>query len=175
MNLKTLISEDYRKLNRKLHESGVPYGVSGHAYAEVITKIAAIYKAESILDYGCGKGTFKRALEHTNLNIFEYDPCIPGKDVPPDPADLVICNDVLEHIEPDCLDAVIQDLARVTMKIGFFVIDLMPANKCLPDGRNTHLILETDTFWRAAIEKHLAVITVNAEGIRKLIFIVRPK
>lgn len=173
MSLAEKISRDYRKQNQKLHETNESYGTSGHVYADTVSKIAAIYKAESILDYGCGKGTFKKSLPA--LNIKEYDPCIPGKDSEPEPADVVMCNDVLEHIEPHCLEAVIKDLARVTKKIGFFVVDLFPALKTLPDGRNAHLIQETDTFWRYQIEKHLEVVTVASEGIRKLIFIVRPK
>lgn len=173
MNLAQKISEDYRKQNQKLHETNAGYGTSGHAYADAVSKIAALYKAESILDYGCGKGTFKKALPA--LNIKEYDPCIPGKDSEPEPADIVLCNDVLEHIEPECLEAVIKDLGRVTKKLGIFVVDLFPAEKKLPDGRNAHLILETDTFWRYQIEKYLEVVTVYNEGIRKLIFVVRPK
>lgn len=177
MSLNTLISDDYRKLNRQLHDSGLPYGISGHAYADTIIRIAEIYGTNEILDYGCGKGTLKRSIQQNapDLKVFEYDPCIAGKEATPQPADIVICNDVLEHIEPECLQAVLADLARVTKKIGFFVVDLFPANKCLPDGRNTHLIQETDTFWRQAIEAHMSVVTVASEGIRKLIFIVKPK
>ena len=173
MSLKALISDDYRKLNRQLHETNVSYGTSGHAYADAVAKIAELYKAESILDYGCGKGTFKKSLP--SLNIKEYDPCIPGKDSIPEPADIVMCNDVLEHIEPELLESVIKDLSRVTKKLGFFVIDLFPASKFLSDGRNAHLIQETDTFWRYQIEKYLEVVTVSSESLRKLIFIVRPK
>lgn len=172
MILARKISDDYKKQNQKLHETGL-YGISGHTYADTVSKLADLYEAKTILDYGCGSGTLKKSLP--KLNIFEYDPCIPGKEAEPDPADLVICNDVLEHIEPEFLDNVLQDLARVTKKLGFFVVDLMPAKKKLPDGRNAHLIQETDNFWRFNIEKYLEVLTVQSHEIRKLIFIVRPK
>jgi hypothetical protein len=55
--------------------------------------------------------------------------------------------DVLEHIEPDCLDDVLDDLKRVTKGIGFFTVACGPAAKVLPDGRNAHLIQEPPEWW----------------------------
>ena len=48
-----------------------------------------------------------------------YDPAFPEYGEPRG-ADLVCCIDVLEHIEPDLLDNVLDDLARITLKHGFF-------------------------------------------------------
>lgn len=168
-----LISESYRTLNKQLHDTNASYGISGHTYAGLVEGMAICYQAKSILDYGCGKGTLKQALPH--LPIAEYDPCIVGKEATPAPADIVICNDVLEHIEPDCLHDVLADLARVTLKLGILVADLIPAVKFLADGRNAHILLGTDVFWREAISEHFEVITVQPEKFRKLVFIVRPK
>ncbi len=64
----------------------------------------------------------------------EYDPAVAGKDLPPEPADLVVCTDVLEHIEPDCLDDVLSDLARLTKKVLLVNISTRPAVKVLADG-----------------------------------------
>jgi len=46
-----------------------------------------------------------------------YDPVFPEYGEPR-PADLVCCIDVLEHIEPDLVDNVILELARVTTNLG---------------------------------------------------------
>jgi hypothetical protein len=62
------------------------------------------------------------------------------------PSDLVACIDVLEHIEPQHLSDVLDDLARIT-QIGFFSIHTGAAKKRLSDGRNAHLIQQPASWW----------------------------
>jgi hypothetical protein len=100
-------------------------------------------KTTDVLDYGCGKQTLKALLPY----VVGYDPCIPGLDDPPSPADLVVCTDVLEHIEPTCLAAVLDDLQRVTGSALFATIATGPAKKFLADGRNAHLIQKPIEWW----------------------------
>lgn len=97
-----------------------------------------------ILDYGCGKRTLEEAL---GFPIANYDPAIPGLDEAPQPADIVSCTDVLEHIEPDCLPAVLSDIRRVTKRAVFLTIATRPAKKFLADGRNAHLIQQPARWW----------------------------
>ena len=59
----------------------------------------------------------------------------------------------MEHIEPDCLDAVIADLARVTKKILFVAISTIPSKRTMSDGRNTHLLVQNDVWWRGQFER----------------------
>jgi hypothetical protein len=146
----TLISESYRAMNADLHASSPKYGTSGHRWAPVVMQLAAQFKAYTVLDYGCGKSTLLKALPplaERPIRFEQYDPCIPGLDEPPEPADLVVCTDVLEHIEPDCLEAVLDDLHRVTLKAVFLEIACRPAKKTLPDGRNAHLTQEPPDWW----------------------------
>lgn len=139
-----LISENYKELNKQLHETRPDYGISGAKYAEHILEFSRMANTRDILDYGCGKRTLQDAL---GFDIRNYDPCIPGFDTPPEPAEFVVCTDVLEHIEPECLDEVINDLRRCTKKIGFFTIATRPAKKFLADGRNAHLIQADAKWW----------------------------
>jgi hypothetical protein len=138
-----LISEVYRQQNKALHESRADYGTSGHKWADSVSQFASACRARSVLDYGCGKGTLKRSLP--DLRVEEYDPAF--HEALPSPADLVACTDVLEHIEPDCLDEVLNDLRRCSLKATFLVIATRPAKKTLSDGRNAHLIVEGQRFW----------------------------
>lgn len=138
-----LLSESYREQNKQLHEDPF-YGISGHKWAKHVLSIATERKAFDILDYGCGKQTMQAAL---GFPIQNYDPCVPGLDARPEPADFVVCTDVLEHIEPQCVDSVIQDIYSLTKKIAYLVIANRPASKCLPDGRNAHLIQEGPEWW----------------------------
>ena len=57
----------------------------------------------------------------TGFDVRNYDPCIPEYATPPSPAELVVCTDVLEHIEPDKLDAVLNDIIRLSSKGAFLV------------------------------------------------------
>ncbi|HEX7560392.1 MAG TPA: methyltransferase domain-containing protein [Usitatibacter sp.] len=137
------ITPQYRELNRTLH-FGAFYGISGAHWAKSVASICKTIGSRDVLDYGCGQRTLEKAL---GFPIRNYDPCIDGLEATPAPADLVVCTDVLEHIEPECLDEVLDDLRRVTRRFGFLVIASRPALKNLPDGRNAHLIQEGEEWW----------------------------
>ncbi len=139
------ISAGYLEQNKLLHQSNAEYGVSVLKHIDTIKKLYESIKANSLLDYGCGKGHLAKNLD---FPIWEYDPAIEGKDKPPKPADLLVCVDVLEHIEPDYLDMVLQDISRCILKVGYLIINTKAAGKTLPDGRNTHLIQENKEWWR---------------------------
>lgn len=141
------ISEAYREQNRQLHETNSSYGdgLSSSYWFPLIEGIAKQLDAAAVLDYGCGKGALARQVP--SLLVIGYDPAIPGLDQTPEPTDLVVCNDVLEHIEPECLDAVLDELQRLAIKGVFLSVNMMPAAKKLPDGRNAHLIQESADWW----------------------------
>ena len=138
-----LVTQNYKALNRELHESIPEYGGNGHLWASMIDDIAVSIKTRDVLDYGCGKESLKSRLSY----VKGYDPCIPGLDETPAPADFVVCTDVLEHIEPECIEDVLNDIKRVTKRLVFAVIESRPAMKTLPDGRNAHLIQEPPEWW----------------------------
>lgn len=140
-----LISEYYREQNKQLHAIRSDYGSNGHRYASQIRELATAMGTKEILDYGAGKRTLEDAL--VGLDVRSYDPAFEDIAAPPEPADLVVCGDVLEHIEPEYLDAVLDDLKRVTKKCLFATIATRPAVKTLPDGRNTHLIQQDMRWW----------------------------
>jgi hypothetical protein len=147
------ITPEYLEQNRRLHEVG-NYGLSGQRWTPTVLNVCNVVGSRDILDYGCGQRTLERTL---GFPIRNYDPCIPGLDAAPEPADVVVCTDVLEHVEPDCLDDVLDDLARVTRRIAFIVIANRPAKKTLPDGRNAHLIQQPASWWMPRLEKRFQV------------------
>ncbi len=150
----TLISADYADQNRQLHRDPKGFGGDGKKHAERIRGYALKIGARSICDYGCGEGTLKKALRALKFEGFvaEYDPGMPGKNALPKPAQLLACTDVLEHIEPDKLDAVLAHQYAVAELGAFMTIATRPANKILPDGRNAHLIQETPAWWLDKLE-----------------------
>lgn len=171
-----LISEEYRELNRQLHKTNLAYGIGGDHYIDLVLKLVESLKTStgrtniSILDYGCGKGYLAKNIP---FPIWEYDPAVQGKEESPKQADLVVCTDVLEHIEPEKLEFVLGDLSRCIKEIGFFTIHTGPAKKYLADGRNTHLTQEDESWWNQKLQKHFTVGKIIKVG-KELQVVVGP-
>lgn len=160
-----LISDEYRALNRELHAREPSYGTSGYKWAGVVKQLAAqIGPASSVLDYGCGRSTLRAVLGDRSCEFREYDPAIPGKDGRPQPADLVACTDVLEHIEPWCLHGVLDDLRGLAKAAVLLVVATRPAKKTLADGRNAHLIVQPIEWWLPKLMDYWAPRQINNFG-----------
>jgi hypothetical protein len=149
MNNGHLITEDYRRMQQQLHVNP-EYGVASVDYAPLIAQIMESAGAQELLDYGAGKGRLGATLKQLvrrPFTIQHYDPAIPEWSASPKPSSFVACIDVLEHIEPELLDNVLDDLRRVTAGVGVFTVCTQPALKVLPDGRNAHLIQQPAGWW----------------------------
>lgn len=144
-----VISDGYREMQKSLHKSSV-YGETARKYSPIVAAIIEESGVTEVLDYGSGKGGLRESLSDyvlSPVDVTDYDPAIAGIDELAPPSELVVCIDVLEHIEPDLLDNVLDDLDRVTRNLLFMTINCGPARKYLPDGRNAHLIQEDMRWW----------------------------
>ena len=160
------ITETYLKLQSELHQNP-NYGVASLSFAPIIAKIIKNLRIESITDYGAGKKRLLEGLHNEGIispRYFPYDPVFPDYG-PPMPADLVCCIDVLEHIEPDLLGNVLQELSLITNGIGFFSIHMGPAVKVLSDGRNAHLIQQPSSWWLPRLCKYFDILQLNSHKI----------
>lgn len=145
-----LITDRYRKQQTKLHRNE-RYGRASGKWAHLVVEWIERKTPASILDYGAGKGYLKHCiLDHLiGKEYAEYDPAMSGINaMPPGEFDMVCCIDVLEHIEPDCLNEVLDSLQSKVGKFAFVTIHTGPAGKELPDGRNAHLIQQPISWWR---------------------------
>lgn len=157
-----LITEKYRELNQQLHESKHKYGQRGHRHLDKLKLIKGAYDCSTVLDYGCGTATLAR---HASFTVKNYDPAIPQYSSMPDPADLVVCTDVLEHIECDLLDNVLSHLQDLTLKVGFFVVATRPdTSKTLPDGTNPHKIIESPGWWTTKLSEYFTIESAEGKG-----------
>lgn len=159
----TLITDTYREQQRQMHAENPDYGTSGAANLDLVRKVSA-WGRKRMLDYGCGRQTMAEALGPA-YRVTPYDPCIDGLDSPPEPHPVVVCGDVLEHVEPECLNDVLRDIRRVTQQTALLLICTVPARKTLPDGRNAHLIQEPKDWWRPRIEAAGFHVIDDGDGI----------
>lgn len=183
-----LITDYHRTLNKEMHtqeliregENDVKYGFSGHLYAGGVAVLAGtLVKAHgevTMLDYGCGKRSLEEHLPPiTGLIMYNYDPCIEGVDDTPEPADIVVCTDVLEHIEPECLENVLDDLKRVTKKVCYLAVSTRLANKAYSDGQNTHKIIEEHEWWRPKLKKRFFITDTQVIKGDKFVCVMQSK
>ena len=140
-------SPEYRAMLTQLH-ARTKWGADGGKHWEAVERVAREMNPATILDYGCGEGKLAEHMMHnTQRRVSGYDPGIPDKAKMPKPCDLVVCTDVLEHVEPEKLDAVLEHLYRLAARKLYAVIATRPANAILPDGRNAHLIVNDAEWW----------------------------
>lgn len=160
------ITPEYQAMQKKMHVDRANYGNSAQVHAARVFMAAAQLKRKfgscKVLDYGCGPGNLVKAIEASfpaidGVTYAEYDPGMEGKDTEPSKATLVFCGDVMEHIEPECVDTVLQHISDLTGKMAIFVISLRPAQKTLEDGRNAHITLQKDQWWLSKLRKHFVI------------------
>jgi hypothetical protein len=163
-----LITEAYRALNAELHQTSADFGKGGAKVAQYLDELTEKYKTQDVLDYGCGKGR----LQLVRPFVKNYDPCIPEFSTLPSPADIVICRDVMEHVEYECIDEVLDHLSVLARKAIYFNIGTRPAGKTLPDGRNTHISLHPVEWWRAKLEiRWKSVNLLSYVGLKNVEFL----
>lgn len=160
-----LISETYREQQTELHEKG-GYGTASIQYAPLVTEMINNLHITHLLDYGCSKllNLHKHIKPAHKLTYQAYDPAVEEYSEAPVPAQMVACIDVLEHIEPDLLDNVLDDLARVTETVLFCTVHTGPAYKTLSDGRNAHLTQQPMQWWLPKLWTRFEIQTVQVTG-----------
>lgn len=144
-----LYSPEYQKQQEKLHNQEEFYGVKAEEYGEIVSMLVDRMEIDHLLDYGCGRiQSLTKTLKPSRSITYQgYDIGVPEYADPPVPADMVVCIDVLEHIEPEYLDNVLDHLEELTEVILFASIHTWPAGKTLDDGRNAHLTQQPYNWW----------------------------
>ena len=152
-----MISEAYRQEQEKLHENP-NYGRASLAYAPVVSRLINNLNVKDVLDYGAGKGRLSESIivDH-RVSVTNYDPAVEKWSDAPKPHEFVACIDVLEHVEPEYLDSVLDDLKRVTEKYAILSVHTGKAMKTLSDGRNAHLTIKPLEWWLPKIMERFSL------------------
>ncbi len=120
------------------------------ARLDYFTTIVGDWRGKSVLDLGCGGGFMSEALAQRGAHVIGVDPSAPaiaiarkhaqasgltidyrvgageGMQVAGSSIDIVVCVDVLEHVET--LDCVIDEIRRVLKPGGLFLFDTINRN-----------------------------------------------
>lgn len=104
-------------------------------------------------------------LPEREVKYTAYDPGVPELSEMPQPTQMVVTIDVLEHIEPDCLEDVLDHLEELTKEILFATVHTGPAGKNLPDGRNAHLIQKPSEWWLPKFQERFILKGFNQRNI----------
>lgn len=140
-----LISEQYRAEQTALHAKG-NYGTASLQFGQLVSALVERTGSKTLLDYGCGSMRNLMKVLDCDVQYLGYDPAVPEFSHKA-PSDMVVSIDVLEHIEPELLDNVLDDLQSLTQGYAFFTVHTGPAKKILSDGRNAHLIQQPPAWW----------------------------
>ena len=150
-----MIRAEYAALLREQREDRPEWGGSAvrNAGDHIVRWLDKRKDIVSVLDFGCGLGTLGKHVKprHSRLDLdwYEYDPSVPGKDIAPQRAyDAIVTTDVLEHIEPESLDETLTWIRDHAMRYQFHHIDCNDNATLLPDGRSVHLIVESMDWWQ---------------------------
>ena len=146
-----LYSDSYRKQLVDLHLT------SRKGFGGKVKKLGKLselldkQKPKTFLDYGCGKGAMLKSIAtaYPKMKCTGYDPGWDTyKRMPVGKFDVVMCIDVLEHVEPDYIDNVLKHINTLASKYIWICVDTIPAKKVLSDGRNAHLIVKHNWWWK---------------------------
>lgn len=151
------LTPEYRDLLIKMHADKPDWGLrNGATYHQFI--LPHLRPTSRVLDWGCGKGSLGVALKKhlPMLSVTNYDPGMPEwSKEPKGTFDLVVCLDVLEHVETEeYADAVITKLRQHAKRDLYICVFLAKAKAILPDGRNSHLLLRPADWWLDRLASH---------------------
>ena len=134
---------------RQYHKEHTEYGNGGGLkfYLQHIIDLVQDTKAETLLDYGCGKAEgYLEYNHHKNWGDIMpslYDPAIPEYEVLPEGQfDGVMSFDVLEHIPKEQIPETFEKIFSKAKKFVFLGIATAPAAAILPNGENAHCTIE---------------------------------
>lgn len=162
-----LLTPEYKSQLVKKHQTS-PWGGGGWTWIPDVARLIVAHrlKQPTVLEYGSGRRTFKQTMAWAmpHVHVTEYDPGVSGIDiVPTGQFDLVLCTDVMEHVERQFVDQTFDRLHAYTLHATIFNIACTPSKSTLPDGRNAHITVEPPAWWRGRIERLWPDIEVRSD------------
>lgn len=177
------ISPEYLKTQEEMHiglYKNMQYGSTAHTlFPSVIEPMVRTTKSKSVFDYGCGKQYLKELLKNMGVEYAGYDPAIKKYSTLDlsKKYDMVVCVDVMEHVEEKYHDVVLEDISKLTKKHVLLTICPVEAKKVLSDGRNAHICIAGPSYWLPKICKYFEPVQMAncIEGVPGFYVLCRRK
>lgn len=172
--MRDLASEKYAAQLRELHAKNESFGVGSVTakHYPIIQKLLQKHSFGSVLDYGCGKGHFIKFLRDSfpEVHVEGFDVASEEFSVLPNRKfDLIVCLDVMEHVEFGALSNVLGEIRDRCSKVFVCSVANYPASKKLSDGRNAHVTQMPFSVWFGMFSSFFRVDqfirTGKAEGL----------
>jgi hypothetical protein len=170
-------SPEYRRmvgLYRELHTRGEQVlgltpdetypGISMLPHAKRIKELIDRTGAQTVLDYGCGKGyqydlhnvaiqgagVQDSVIDYWDIDEVRcYDPCYERYSrLPEGKFDGVISTDVLEHCSEDDIPWIVAEMFAFANRFVFASVASYPAKTTLPNGENAHATIRPLEWWK---------------------------
>lgn len=135
--------------------------VARSVWIPMVRCVALRVDATSIIDYGCGPAKGLSFLDSRELTVYSYDPAIPELSTKPEPRDMVCSIHMLEHVDPDDIADVINDMLSLSLKALLVVISLEASTKTLPDGSAWHRSVFPASYWHERFPGSTPVKTIK--------------
>jgi hypothetical protein len=131
-----------------------PYGRGGKIKRRLIAPWVFLRRPKSILDYGSGQNRMVEAFISPWTKVrHRYDPAIPAiSKVPLDHYELVICTDVMEHLDANEIDPVLKHI-RSLCDDALLLVDTQIAGTFLPNGENAHATVQSSDWWLVRVKR----------------------
>lgn len=91
------------------------------------------------------------AANRPDLSVTNYDPAVDEFNIAPEPAELVVCTDVIPLVGIDYLEPVLDDIDRCTVRALFIVIPMYGPDRAA--NYHSDLIIWPEEDWRALMLK----------------------
>ena len=168
---------DLQAMYRQMHQHGEQFlgtpaaetfpGFSLDAQMDRIKDLIARTGAQTLLDYGCGKGQqygpriikdaagnqWPSVIDYWDIDELEcYDPCYEKfSRLPEGKFDGVICTDVLEHCPEEDMGWIVDEIFGYARRFVFANVACYPAKKRLPSGENAHCTIKPVEWWEGLV------------------------
>jgi len=187
----TLPDQEREKYRRMWTEvPGYRSNSPGERLVPVFVKQAEWEKGDTLIDLGCGTGRAGLELSNLGFNVTLLD--ITKSAIDPEAQSLpfieyclwepttlkfawVYCCDVLEHIPPEHVDAVLDNIAAIAQKGAFLQIALWPEVFGKQIGETLHLTVEPDEWWLEKLRQRWLIDWYAPSGDGRLIVLTGPR
>lgn len=156
---------------------------------ERATKVMGVEPGSSLIDFGSGPCRATKWFMDRGVNVLAIDFAANAREFPDVPfveaclwddlngvgaADFGFCCDVMEHIPREKVDAVLQNINRLSKRAAYFRIATRPdvMGKRLIN-KPLHVTVESADWWRKKLENNFGLVDVVEQNDRDIMVLVR--